>query len=379
MRPAFSSTKSAAAFTLLLLLLLLSPVLAGKKLLPPREEAYSNLGWLNGPYPWIYNQIFLETNDVDIAFIGSSRMSRDIDTPSVQTALSEKLGRPAVVRTIAWSWPGYDCLFLIARDLLQHRRVRMLVFYDENNLGKNHRNPALTSFFRFGEDSPLLETLNFRDKEIFYFASLMGLPRTLLSRLRPNMPADLFFSPNGNETSLRTTLSNVKFIYNAPSQLGAVGTRLNYSLGDFMPFTAFCPSNTSQVMVASYSAAHPQSNFIFSREMPPCWQVHFCQLFSRLAKKNDCHLVMLHLPALDPELDQPHSNFVHERTFWPAIISTNLVIIGIPSNWLYGEMSDDDIHKLYFDNLHFNLNGMTFFTRQITPAIIQEYERVFGH
>ena len=50
MRPAFASTKQVAAFALLLLLLLLSPALAGKKFLPPREQAYAAQGWGNGPY-----------------------------------------------------------------------------------------------------------------------------------------------------------------------------------------------------------------------------------------------------------------------------------------------------------------------------------------
>ena len=83
MRPAFSSTKQAAAFAGLLLALLLSPVLVGKNLLPPREQAYAVPGWSNGPYPWIRNQIFEETNDIDIAIIGSSHIWNAINTPYV--------------------------------------------------------------------------------------------------------------------------------------------------------------------------------------------------------------------------------------------------------------------------------------------------------
>jgi hypothetical protein len=64
----------AAAFALLLLALLALPVVVGKNLLPPREQAYSVQGWGNGPYPWIRNQIFEETNDIDIAFVGSSHL-----------------------------------------------------------------------------------------------------------------------------------------------------------------------------------------------------------------------------------------------------------------------------------------------------------------
>ena len=44
-------------------------------------------GWGNGPYPWIRNQIFEETNDIDIAFMGSSHILHAMDTPYVQAQI----------------------------------------------------------------------------------------------------------------------------------------------------------------------------------------------------------------------------------------------------------------------------------------------------
>ena len=109
MRPAFSSTKQAAAFALLLLVLLALPVVMGKNLLPPREEIYTFQGNGIGPWPWIRQQIYEETNDIDIAFIGSSRLLHDIDTPYVQAKLSQQLGRQAVVRSICWGGQDMIC------------------------------------------------------------------------------------------------------------------------------------------------------------------------------------------------------------------------------------------------------------------------------
>src|SRR5580698_10906557 len=149
MRPAFSSTKQAAAFALLLLVTLLSPVLAGKRFLPPREQAYASQSWGSGPYPWIENQIFQETNDIDIVFIGSSHILHAVDTPYVQAKLSGKIGRQAVVRTLGWGGAGYDALYFFTRDLLAHRKVRMLVFYDENP-APGFRYPQISGWFRFG-------------------------------------------------------------------------------------------------------------------------------------------------------------------------------------------------------------------------------------
>ena len=59
----------------------------------------------------------------------------------MQQKLEEKLGRKVVVRTIAWGGNGFDILYFIVKDLLQHRNVRMIVFYDETHL-ENKTNQA---------------------------------------------------------------------------------------------------------------------------------------------------------------------------------------------------------------------------------------------
>ncbi len=375
MRPAFASTKQAAAFAVLLLVLLLAPVLVGKTFLPSREQAYATLGWNSGPYPWIYQQVFQETNDIDIVFMGSSRMLRGIDTPYVQAALSQKLGRPAVVRTIAWSWAGYDGLFFIAQDLLQHRKVRQLVFYDENSNSKSQRNPILVSLFRFGEDASSLSHLPLADKGIFYFAALIGMPRNLLGLARTNIPVALLADQPGYiEPTDKSDLNDV----NAPSCLGAVATRLGYNssrlFSEHAPFSPYRPAEANFTHATVYTAANPNKNFEFSGVPLPVWQFHFARQFGMLAEAHNCHLVMLHIPTLDPAFDPIQSTAIQERAFWPSIFSTNMALVGIPSNQLFQGLTDDKIKKLYFDPLHLNQNGMEFFTRLITPALLEQYE-----
>ena len=189
MSPAFSSTKQAFAFALLVLVLLLLPAILGKWGLPPAGQSYASIDWTDGPMPYIHQQIFEEKGDIDIAFIGSSRMLGGINTPYVQEKLSEKLGRPAVVRSICWLGSGFDSLYLNAKQLLEHRKVRMLVINDENNtygpIG------LMPYWFRFGDDAGMLKGMPLEQKAWFYFASVAGMPRNLLCLLRPNIPARL--------------------------------------------------------------------------------------------------------------------------------------------------------------------------------------------
>ena len=366
MRPAFASTQPAAAFAILLLLLLLAPVLAGKKLLPPREQSYAVQGWGGGPYPWIRNQIFEETNAIDIAIMGSSHILHAVDTPQVQAKLSERLGRPAVVRTIGWGGAGYDGLYFIAQDLMAHRKVRMLVFYDEDNV-PGFRNSTAISWFRFGENSAALSGLPLPDQAHFYMCSIIGMPRNLLSLARPNLPTPLVSNPPNYWESHYGSASVVKLLGATSSELG-----FNYdSLGDnftaFIPFTPHIGVTPADVEI--YSATG-ENNFEFSRAPLPAWQLHFARKLAELARTNQCKLVMLNIPVL---ADAP-ATALRERAFWPEIFGSDFHLIGVPPAKLFAGLTDDELHRLFTNSAHFNKNGMLYFTPLILPALLQIYE-----
>lgn len=365
MRPAFASTRSAAAFALLLLLLLLSPVLAGKKFLPPREEAYSRQGWGSGPYPWIERQIFQETNAVDIAFIGSSHMFNDINTPYVQAQLSERLGRPAVVRTIAWGGAGYDGLYFIARDLLAHRQVKLLVFYDENP-GPGARNNQTPAWFRFGEDAGLLSGLDARNRGLFYFAAIIGLPRNLLSLVRPNLPAPLI-------TDRKNYWEEVADGPNPVTRLGSLSYRRGFAPNALAipgPFESYVPPTAARPADVCAFGPETKTNFQFATAPLAAWEVFFVKQFAGLTRGGRCQFVMLHLPVLS----EVRATTLAERAFWPEIFTTNFALVGIPPAKLFGGLTDAGVRKLYADPVHFNQNGQEYFTTLITPALLQLYE-----
>src|SRR5689334_7254947 len=174
MQPAFSSTKQAAAFAAMLLVILLLPAMLGKSCLRPREEIYSSLPWGAGPYPFLHDQIFEEKGDIDVAFMGPSTMWYAIDTPYFQKQLGEKLGRPAVARTLCWDWVGADPFYRIARDLLEHRRVHMIVFCDPTITAPNTAHKMASQLFQWPDHAEDFSGLQFRPKAAFYAAAILG-------------------------------------------------------------------------------------------------------------------------------------------------------------------------------------------------------------
>jgi len=371
MQPAFSSTRQAAAFAFLLLAVLLLPALAGKKILPPREQAYAALSWGSGPFPWVRHEIFEETGDIDIAFVGSSHIMHAVDTPYVQAQLSKRLGRPAVVRTLGWGGAGFDALYFITQDLLQHRRVRLLVIYNENN-NVRMRNAQGPVWFRWREDAAALAGLPWREQGLYYFTAIVGMPRNLLCRLRPNIPAELVAAkPNYWESHYRTA--------RMVDSLGASSSELGFNPGaplydDYTPFVPFAPHTGARP--ADVCIYPPATNgFEFSSQPLPAWQTHFARQLIALAREHNCRLVLLHIPTLD----EAQSAVTEERNFWPEALGAEGVILGIPPAKLFGGLTDEEIRKLYLNTGHLNKNGVEHFTPLITPALLQIYDSPARH
>lgn len=356
MAPAFSSTKQAVGFALLLLLVLLLPVMLGKRGLPPREELYSMVTWRYGPFPYMRQQIFEEKSDIDILFIGSSRLWTGIDTPYVQHELSKKLGRPAVVQTLGWAWDGWDALYFIAQDLLQHRKVHMIVFHDETRQ-EDGPHPAATYWFRFGDNAEALKGLPLRIQLPYYFAAILGMPQNLVSCVRPNLPEELDSDP----------WRNMFHSLNIAQQMGTM-TVESIPGRPFVPLLPNGDIQSSEVCV--YSPA-TQGCFSFSSAPIPGWQLGFAQKFANLAKAHGTRLVHLSILPDDPRERDDVS--IPERAFWPAAMHADVAMVGVPSAKLYSGIPSQEVDALFYMLHHFNENGQRFFTRLVTPSLLQLY------
>jgi len=363
MRPAFSSKKEALAFMLMVALLILLPVLLDKSHLPPRGEIYSFATWRFGPFNHLRHQIFEEKSDIDILFIGSSRIWSGIDTPWVQQELSKKKGRPAVVLTLGWSWLGFDALYFIARDVLEHRKVQMIVFDDEYRVD-DQPHCAAVYWFRYGENAEALQGLPLKIRASYYFAAILGMPQNLISLLRPNYAEELV---NPEDNHWKTFYSS----RNSSERLGALTTERNMSPAD--PFVDFIPSGRAGAGDVCVYSEKSRKAFEFTGPATPAWQLHFARKFTALAQKYGVRLVLLHLlpPYANDQVDTP---LVREREFWPKALQTDVTMIGIPPSKLYSGINDMELPRLFYTKNHFNKNGMVYFTKLITPILLQTYE-----
>lgn len=363
MTPAFSSNKQAACFTALLAVILLSPLICRRPCLPPRSEVYSSIPWRFGGYPYFHRTIFEQEGDLDIAFIGSSRIWSDMNPVQVRQVLSKSLGREAKVVSLGWISAGFDALYFISQDLLRNRNVRMLVVYDEYNpaLGGKCPQRFASRWFRYGDNADEIADLALNVKAGYYASAVLGMPRNLLSELRKNMLA--IPAPYG-----RFSTENLYQAKDPGNELGALCQEKN--LGDPTDAFVHClpQSDISADDVMVYSGRTRQKFNASTRQMPDL-QVYFARKLAELAKLHDVTLVFLHLPAID----DVNNDKISEAAIWPEILVGDVKLLGLPSSLLFKGMDRSEIARLFCDPAHLNRNGQEYFTSLIAPKLVELY------
>ena len=353
---------------LLLAALLAAPWLAGKQLLPPRKYAYTE-GLSSAPYAWLQQQIFEETNDIDIAFVGTSKLLYGIDTPQVQAKLTEHLGRPAVVRSLCWSGAGFDAQYVYIRDLLARRRVKLMVMYDE--LPRHRISEVTPHWFRYGDDAYILPELPVKLRLVYYFGAVVGMPNNLVQRFSPNLgmaPAEVF--SNYYRLNCRSPYPGTR--------LGSLATQVGYDPHIGMPvmlkspFVPYTPPVSPGPGAVEIYPGPGATNFVFSHDPVPEYQTVFARRFALEVKDHGCRLVVLHVPDLTEPGGRRAAAMLESRC-WPDFFGMDVRVVGIPPERLFAGLSDREIERLYCDDLHFNENGQRYFTWVVIPALFGLY------
>jgi hypothetical protein len=350
MFPAIWSNRHAVALILVIAVLLTLPVLMSVVGLPPRDRVYSGIRVETGMGPFDEKQIFEEKGPVDILFVGSSLMVRGVDMGYVQQQLSAKLGRPAKVSYLSLKWQGLDMQYMLVHDFLEHHRVG-LVMMDMPTLALIGDSPHIQAYrwMRWGEFPVSTAGLSFRQRMAIYGAEVLGAPRQLVNYLRPNRLVQ--------DPQLAAKLGS-------QSEYGKVG----YFGG---PFVAEPRTPPAIPLESIFSHGEADRNFDFQGQPLGPYHRYWGREIGNLTKQYNVAFAMMHIPE-DTEKGMTH---VPERMYWPSVIGIpSAPVMGIPSATLFRDTPSAEIDNYYYDQ-HFNDNGREFFTRAITPALLDLYTR----
>src|SRR5580658_10321976 len=105
-----------------------------------RKYAYDFVihGGCEGRSSWIYNRIFESDSSIDVAFIGSSHMMSAVNDVLIEKHYNDSTHRNYKFVNLGYCRFGRDFHYLIARDLLEHKKVKSIVLEineDESQFG----------------------------------------------------------------------------------------------------------------------------------------------------------------------------------------------------------------------------------------------------
>ncbi|MDE1178123.1 MAG: hypothetical protein PW789_16215 [Edaphobacter sp.] len=350
MFPAVWSNKHAVALIVVIATLLSLPVLMHVVGLPPRGSVYSGIRVETGTGPQDEFTIFEEKGPVDILFVGSSLLVRGVDRDYIQQQLSAQLGRPARVRYLALKWQGLDMQYMLMRDFLEHHAAGMVIMNMPTDalIGDSPHIQAYR-WMRWGEFPQSTAGLAMRERLAIYGAEVLGAPRQIVNYIRPNR--------------LVTDPAMVAKL-GSQSDYGAVG----YFGGPFVPEPRTPPAFAPASMIAQGAG---DANFDFHGKPLGPYHQYWARKIGDLVKQYHVPFAMLHIP----EDTEKGSITVPERMYWPEVMGVpDAPVIGLPSATLFHSTPSAEVDNYYYDQ-HFNDNGREFFTRAVTPTILQLFSQ----
>lgn len=337
MFPAFENWRSAARLSALLLLLLLLPVFLKAAGLPSRAEVYNGLRVRGGPYVKTRQQLFATTGDIDIAFVGSSFLNMAIDVDALQARAEERYGRDINVRMFGFVFQGFDMQYVMIRDLLEHRKVKLLVTsFSGRRVLDDRPHVQLHNLLRHGEYPEMYEGLSFADRAAMYGSHVLDGPRQLLKLVRPDRPVDAaddrrsFMIPETRATS---------DLVPAPAVVLSDETRQQFVFGD--------PDLTER-------------------------QRHFARKIGELVAAHRVPMLIVNIPAPD----HTTGDRIWERADWPRLLAGSPTVVGFRLSELFeGQPAD----RFFADSVHFNAEGQHRFTSSLTAFLVARYGELTAH
>jgi hypothetical protein len=361
-KPAFETTRGAVAFLCLVFLCVTWPALWPARWLPPKEESYAAMPDLN-PMDFVARQIYHESGPIDVLLIGSSRMWTGVNAATLQRYFEQELGRPCTVLTLGWQYAGFDETWFVFRDLLAHRKVRLAVLsreWDPNPQWRGEPHRFLYRSCRYSEDAPELAGLAPAKRLAIYGTSIFGMPRTLLSLVRPALPMNPG-SPHSRQVETHFHSSDFR---------ATQGSLIARTVLGGLPMPAArppSPAGPDKVLVYGDST---RERFHFGDEISE-YHRFFLEHIRRLAAETHTRLTMLHIPSQA----ERHGGTIDEPANWPALLGPDATVLGIAPDDFWGGLTDEQVGQFCVDFAHLNEHGQAVLTAAIAPALLQAYEK----
>jgi hypothetical protein len=343
MAPPFATRGQALGFCAVVAFILLLPAAFRRTHAPTHEQRMATAPVRAGPYSFLHEQIYEKTSDLDLAIVGDSQIWAALDAPAVSDALTRKLGRQARVVSLGWNWHGDDLTFYVLRDLLERRKVGVVLLRLPRE-GDRVKGPHPQSFRWFTSwDDPVEPGMSRADRAAFYGIEATGSLRNLLSLLRPDRLA-----PPPEEERLGAYLAEIgpdgRPFKRLALQPPPLGTRVLSTFGA-SPALAWGGDRPSSSAIAwGYASA-----------------IH------DLLTKYGVRAAFVRIPMSN----EVKADELRSDAMWRDIFGAETPVLAAKPRELFEGLTDDDTQELYYELSHLNRNGAELFTLTLLPGLLE--------
>jgi hypothetical protein len=300
-----------------------------------------------GNYHFFAREIYDRTDDVDILVIGDSIMWCGMDTDLIEKELSRQIGRKAVVLSFAANWRGEDLLYLQTKEILAHRRVKMLMINMPVFSEREVPHAAAAYWWVMGEHD--LSGIDYKSWLSLYAVSVWGMPRHFLSFLRPNeMLQERHQIRSNTKTGALKEEIGFKSVFRRPEK--------SYSF-DISPESVILSPVT-------------EKNYHFTNRLPNRFQSFFLNRIFALAERHDVHVVVSSVPRYSQTRNELAEEITDYAKIYPGFIETATV----QPIRIFGRMGREEERRYFYDE-HMNISGAEIYTQAMMPTILSLYAK----
>jgi hypothetical protein len=233
------------------------------------------------------------------------------------------------------------------RDYLQYHHPKLIVWNVPGPTSwANQPHVQAYRWMRYGEYKDAFDGLPIGSRIQVYAEMVLGAPRELLYKLRPNLISDAEMAdPNGEDVrdNINTGYREAAFVRDS------------------------LPSGSDPA-----AELLPVTSPVFRLEgtQPRAYQLKYLRETLALVRKKNCALVLLHIPT-DSEYGD---SYLPEIVDWSKLFGPQYEMIGLPAATLFAGL-DKDRYLHFFSDTHLNTNGRNVFTRAIIPPVLEAYDK----
>lgn len=305
---------------LLFLVLLVAGVIVLFLIPVDRKYAYDFLskGGCKGRPPWIYQRIFEDTTNIDIAFIGTSHTMCAVNDEWMQKLIFDSTGKSISCRNLSFCGYGRDYDYVVIKDLIEHKKVKALVLEireEEPQLGH-------LAFPYISSTQDL-----FKAPKYFNRSYLPAIYKAFIFRLQ--YLRELF---THEDIKHKTDISTSPFGFN--------GTNASADENELRKNMVRAQKREKNKISVIENALNAPSLF-------------YVKKISKLAKSKQVKLFFLYLPAYSGQADRKEIEATYSSL--GKIISPEEKVLQDKINWA--------------DNQHLNLRGAEKISQQLVSAV----------